>query len=257
MQSDMTVRKRVISGLAALALGIAAFSSSAAVAETRSYYGYATDLKTGEYRYTEVHKHQYEGDRWLSGSMKFYAPDGRFMGDKILDFSKDPYIPLVRFTLGGERYQDAITVINDQTITVETQRDGIVERERISRSKNLAADSGFNAFLVDNLSAFKAGKSVNLSLVVIGRRDDYRFKAIPKSQLDFGGEKAIRVRIEPDSLLRYLVDPIDVIYGLESKSLLRYEGISNVLDRNTGKPFNVRIDYRVKPVNAPMKLPSI
>lgn len=252
----MTVRNRVISGLATLALAVA-FNTSAAATQTRSYYGYATDLRTGEYLYTEVHKHQYAGDRWLSGTMKFYAPDGRFIGDKTLDFSKDAYIPLVRFTLGGGRYQDAITAINDKSITVENTRDNKVEVGRISRSKNLAADSGFNAFLVDNLSTLKVGKSVNLSLVVIGRRDDYRFKAVPKGQLDFNGEKAIRVRIEPDSLLRYVVDPIDVMYGLESKSLLRYEGISNILDRNTGKPFNVRIDYRIKPDNVPVKLPAL
>lgn len=253
----MTIRQRMIQVTAAAALAASAVFSAQAMAEAKTYYGYATDLKSGEYRYTEVHKHQFDGDRWLSGTMKFYAPDGRFMGDKTLDFSKDAYIPLVRFTLGGGRYQDAVTAIDAKAITVETKRDDEVKTARITRSKNLAADSGFNALLVDNLSAFKSGKSVNLSLVVIGRRDNYRFKAIPNGELDFGGEKAIRVRIEPDSLLRFVVDPLDVIYGLESKSLLRYEGISNILDRNTGKPFNVRIDYRVKPPKVPAKLPDL
>lgn len=253
----MSIRHQFIRVVAALALTATTFFSATVMAETKSYYGYATDLKTGEYRYTEVHNHQFDGDRWLSGTMKFYAPDGRFMGDKTLDFSQDAYIPLVRFTLGGGRYQDALTKIEAKTITVETKRDAEVKIERMSRSKNLAADSGFNALLVDNLGAFQAGKSVNLSLVVIGRRDSYRFKAIPKGQLDFGGEKAIRVRIEPDSLLRFVVDPLDVIYGLESKSLLRYEGVSNILDRKTGKPFTVRIDYRVKPDGVPAKLPSL
>ena len=254
----MTIRKRVISTVAFIVLAASAFLSAPALAvETKSYYGYATDLKTGEYRYTEVHNHQYDGDRWLSGTMKFYAPDGRFMGDKTLDFSKDAYIPLVTFTLGGGRYQDSITAISDKSITVKTKRDKDVEIEWIPRQKNLAADSGFNALLVDNLDKFKAGKSVDLSLIVIGRRDFYRFKAVPKGQLDFAGEKAIRISIQPDSLLRFVVDPLNVIYGLESKSLLRYEGISNILDRATGKPFNVRIDYRLKPDKAPAKLPAL
>ncbi len=251
----MPHRPLMIRALAVTGLLVATLFAPLTQAETRTYYGYATDLETGEYRYTEVHKHQFDGDRWLSGVMKFYAPDGRYMGDKTLDFSQDPYIPLVRFTLGGGRYQDAVTKIDAKAITVETKRDDDVKTERIARRKNLAADSGFNALLVDNLGNFKAGKRVDLSLVVIGRRDYYRFKAIPKGTLDFAGEKAIRVRIEPDSLLRFLVDPLDVIYGLDSKSLLRYEGISNILDRNTGKPFNVRIDYRIKPDGVPVKLP--
>ena len=254
----MTIRKQIISTVACIALATGAFvSTPASAVETKSYYGYATDLKTGEYRYTEVHNHQYDGDRWLSGTMRFYAPDGRFMGDKALDFSKDAYIPLVTFTLGGGRYQDSISAIDDKSVTVKTKRDKDIETESIARQKNLAADSGFNSLLIDNLSSFKAGKSVDLSLIVIGRRDFYRFKAVPKGQLDFAGEKAIRISIQPDSLLRFVVEPLNVIYGLESKSLLRYEGISNILDRNTGKPFNVRIDYRVKPTKSPAKLPDL
>lgn len=248
----------MINVVATLALAASAFlSAPASAVETKSYYGYATDLKTGEYRYTEVHNHQYDGDRWLSGMMKFYAPDGRFMGDKTLDFSKDAYIPLVTFTLGGGRYQDSITAISDKSVTVKTKRDKDIETEWIARQKNLAADSGFNALLIDNLDEFKTGKSVDLSLIVIGRRDFYRFKAVPKGHLDFAGEKAIRIGIQPDSLLRFVVDPLNVIYGLESKSLLRYEGISNILDRDTGKPFNVRIDYRIKPNKLPAKLPDL
>jgi hypothetical protein len=248
----------VINVVAMLVIAASALlSTPASAVETKSYYGYATDLKTGEYLYTEVHNHQYDGDRWLSGTMKFYAPDGRFMGDKALDFSKDAYIPLVTFTLGGGRYQDSITAISAKSVTVKTKRDKDIETKRVARQKNLAADSGFNALLVDNLDDFKAGKSVDLSLIVIGRRDLYRFKAVPKGQLNFAGETAIRISIQPDSLLRFVVDPLNVIYGLESKSLLRYEGISNILDRATGKPFNVRIDYRVKPDKAPAKLPGL
>lgn len=254
----MTIRNRITSTVAFIALAAGTFLSAPALAvETKSYYGYATDLKTGEYRYTEVHNHRYDGNNWLSGTMKFYAPDGRFMGDKTLDFSKDAYIPLVTFTLGGGRYQDSIAAISDKSVTVKTKRDKDIETELITRQKNLAADSGFNSLLVDNLDKFKAGKAVDLSLIVIGRRDFYRFKAVPKDQLDFAGEKAIRISIQPDSLLRFVVDPLNVIYGLESKSLLRYEGISNILDRDTGKPFNVRIDYRIKPTKLPAKLPDL
>src|SRR5689334_12345007 len=82
-----------------------------ALAEERTlrFYGYAYDLKSGKYLYTEVHEQHAEGDRWLGGTIVYLAPDGREMGRKTLSFSNDPYVPLYRLTLAARGYAEAIT----------------------------------------------------------------------------------------------------------------------------------------------------
>jgi len=227
----------------------------AAVREER-YLGYAVDQASGRYLYTEVHRHQYDNRRWLSGSIRYVAPDGQLLGEKQLDFKANPYVPQMRYQLKSPQYEELITRVDAKQFVMEKRKAGKTERSLQAVVSNQAADSGFNAFLVDHLDEFAAGKEVPLRFAVIGQLDQYRFRVKPVARLTLAGEPALRLRVEPDSLLRLLVDPIEVIYGLESRQLLNYRGVSNVLDPATAKAYVVEISYRDKPKSAPLKLPS-
>src|SRR3546814_12602633 len=82
--------------------------STGAAAETLKFYGYAYDLKTNRYLYTEVHHQNVDGVRWLGGTILYYAADGTLIGDKTLDFSADPYIPVYRFDMKTDGYHEEI-----------------------------------------------------------------------------------------------------------------------------------------------------
>ena len=233
--------------------------ASAVVANAASreerYLGYAVDKASGRYLYTEVHRHQYDDRRWLGGSIRYVAPDGQLLGEKQLDFSANPYVPVMRYQLKVPAYEELITRVDGKRLLMEQRKAGKVERTTLPVMANQAADSGFNAFLVDRLDDFAAGKEVPLRLAVVGQLDQYRFRVKSLAKLKFAGEQALRLRVEPDSLLRLLVDPIEVIYGLESRQLLNYRGVSNLLDPATAKAYVVEISYRDKPKSAPAKLP--
>lgn len=239
----------------AAVLAMTSTAVSAAPRETR-YLGYATEQGSGRYLYTEVHRHQYDGVQWRSGNIRYVAPDGRLLGEKSLDFSRDPYVPLMRYRLPGAGYEERITAVSVNGLQLEKVRNGQVERKTLPRLPDLAADSGFNALLVDKLATLEAGKPVSLRLAVVGQLDQYRFRILPQGRIRVGDEQALRLRIQPDSLLRLLVDPIDVVYGLTSRELLQYRGVSNVLNPATGKAYLVDIDYRRKPASAPGTLPA-
>lgn len=242
--------------LGATLLMMATATAGAAVRESR-YLGYATDLKSGRYLYTEVHRQQHDGERWLGGSIRYVAPDGSLLGEKTLDFRRDRYIPLMRYRLFKPAYEEAVTAITADTVSLVKVSDGKRRLAQLKRSADMAADSGFNAFVVEHLDQLAAGREVSLRFAVIGQLDQYRFRVSKTGELRREGEPAIRLAVRPDSLLRYLVPELTLVYGLQSRRLLEYVGVSNILDPATGKAYAVRIIYGEKPpAGAPAALPT-
>ena len=68
----------------------------------------------------------------------------------------------------------------------------------------------------------------------------------------------MELRVEPDSLLRLLVDPLRLSYDVGNHHLLEYVGVSNIHDPATGSAYNVRIIYPSQaPPDAPKTLPPL
>ncbi len=85
-----------------------------------------------------------------------------------------------------------------------------------------------------------------------GNLDEFDFRARKVGDATFEGRPAVHIRVEPDSLLRWLVDPLDLTYEPVERKLVEYRGLSNIHDEATGKPYNVRIIYpTVPPADAP------
>ena len=249
-------------GAALVLLTLAVFCRLAGAAEggdeTRRYYGYAYDLKTGRYLYTEVHEQVYRGGQWARGRIRFYAADGRAIGDKTLDFSAHPYVPVYRFEIPAEHYVEAITEVGKTVARLHKQADGKTASKIADVDDNTAGDSGFHSYLVAHFDELMRRDTLAFNFIVAGNLDRYRFRAKRIDDGQFQGQPSVRVRVEPDSLLRYLVSPLELAYEPVSKKLLEYRGISNVHDPATGKAYNARIVYPDQPpADAPKTLPPL
>jgi hypothetical protein len=124
-----------------------------AVAETtvNRFYGYAYDLNTDEYLYTEVHEQIIEDGRWVRGGIGYYRPDGSRIGYKPLDFSADPFVPVYRLELDASGYLEGITDNGDPIRLERRERSGArLETKSIRRDGLTCADSGFHNLLVAN-----------------------------------------------------------------------------------------------------------
>ncbi len=245
--------------LLALLLLALALPASAADEQVLRFYGYAYDLKSGKYLYTEVHEQHAQGDRWLGGTMTYFDPQGKKIGDKTLDFSKDNNIPLYHLTLSGSGYEEGIGAIGSDKVEMfkrhETGAD--IERSSVTRETAMAADSGFHAYITTHFSELMAGKTIAFKLVVPGNLDAFKFHIKRIEDTTFEGQAAIRLRVEPDSLLRFVVDPLELTYEPKAKKLLEYRGIANVHDAK-GKAYVARIAYYSKPpADAPKNLPPL
>jgi hypothetical protein len=229
-----------------------------AAGETLRFYGYAYDLKTGKYLYTEVHEQHTQDDQWLGGTMTYFDPEGKQIGRKTLDFSRDTHIPLYHLVLTPSGYEEGISAIGEQVEMFKRHAKGEKEEHvSIDRSKPMAADSGFHAYIREHFADLIAGRTVAFTLVVPGNLDSYKFRIKRVGDTQFEGQPAINLRVEPDSLLRFLVDPLELVYEPKQRKLLEYRGISNIHDAS-GKPYTARVDYYSKPpADAPRSLPPL
>lgn len=226
--------------------------------EIHRFYGYAFDQKSGRYLYTEVHRHVYEDDTWVGGTIRYFGADGQLLGEKTLDFTHDPYVPVFRLSLPGEGYAEGISAVATDSIEVDKQKDGRREHARIERVPSMVADSGFHSFVVQHLEELRQDKTVIMDFIAVGRLHDYRFRLQRVSESQVDGHTLLHIRAEPDSLLRYMVPPLLMEYDLQTHYLVEYRGLSNLHDPATGKALLVRLVYPSHPpTGAPANLPPL
>ncbi|MGH8482239.1 MAG: hypothetical protein ACRES8_07255 [Nevskiaceae bacterium] len=242
--------------LVASLLGMALCAGTAAAAEnTLTFRGYAYDLASGKFLYTEVHKQVIEQDRWLGGTIDYYGPDGARIGHKTLDFGQDPYVPVYRLDLStGGGYMEGITALGADRIDMQKKGYGSsqVRKASVPRRGTMVADSGFHSFLRDRFADLVAGKTVEFTFAVSGELDTFRFRARRIADREFEGKPAVQLKVDPSTLLRLLADPLYILYEPSQRRMLEYRGISNLHDPATRKAYKVRIVYpSVPPADAP------
>jgi hypothetical protein len=219
-------------------------------AEAARVTGLVRDATTQRLLYTELHDQTLAADGSVQTAQTTYLdPQGREIGRKALDFRIHRTVPRYRMDLPSQRYAEGITEVASEVALFKLDQ-GKEERKRLPLPKGrVAADSGFNQLLLDQMPAIKAGETVAFVLIVPGKADQYQFRARKRSGPAPAGEAPrLRVTVEPDSLLRWVVSPIELVYDMEGTRLLQYTGLSNVLDPSTGQVYpRVQIQYGYTP----------
>jgi hypothetical protein len=257
---DIVVKDPGMNRIALCAVSLlCAVSAARADAETRRFYGYAYDLATGKYLYTEVYREDLERGRWLGGHTSYYDAAGNRLGEKTLSFAADPYVPVYTLSLPGMGYSEGISKVSADGVEMfkETRENGR-QTGSVPKAEQMAADSGFHSYLYQHMPELVAGQTIKFRFAVAGQLDSYNFRARKIGDTRFEDKPAIQLKVEPDSLLRFVVAPLILTYDPRSRDLLEYRGISNVLNPATGKPYNIRIAYYSKPPDdAPKNLPPL
>lgn len=239
-----------------LAATLPSWPARAAEDTVRRFYGYAYDMDSGRYAYTEVHAQRIVDGRWRSGRIDYYAPDGRKLGDKRIEFGADPYVARYRMEMAGG-YGSAIAEDSGVIVASRTEN-GRTESGRIDKPATTCADAGFHVYLRDHFDALLGGQTLRFNLVAAARLQRYRFRASKVADTQFDGRPAVVIRFEPDSLLRLLAGPVEMVYEPRERELVEFRGPSNVVDPGTGKPYTVRVIYPARPpADAPAALPPL
>ncbi len=203
----------------------------------------AHDVQTGKVLFTEQYDVQVENNRWLSGTTRYVLPSGRQLAERRFDFSNDRYVPVLSLDESDPDYQEGIAHVDKEKIEAYQTRDGKRDTASIVRTKDLVADCGSQVYVADHLDDLQAGRTLHFTLVVPGRLDSYRLRASKTKDGEVEGHRAIRVRIELDSMLSLVLPPIELAIDPSTRRILEYTGITTIKDPATRKSYTARIVF--------------
>lgn len=220
--------------------------------------GEAFDLKTGQLLYREYYT---LNDESLPLRVEYRLPNGEALATKTLQFTKRDNLQSLALPdvqhhnlLNGRLIEVKANnpEANQNRVTVryrENLKDAI-ESASIPRQTQAVADAGFDEFVRLNWDRLAAGERLVMNFLMPSRLDfvslQLRHREIPSGTTDTKAGQTLWIQATPaNSLLRLFVDPIDLYYQRDSRRLIRYSGISNLMDPS-GSSMTVDIHYQYR-----------
>lgn len=207
-------------------------------------FGTATDLRTGEFRYFERHTIS-RGEDNLTKMIRadYLTKDEKIFASMISNFTEDSFLPEINFQ--DSRFSISETQVYDKKqkklVFSRTEKNRETQRKEIAVIENMVSGQGFNNFLVSNFD-FLVKKAIQFNFVVLSKMDFYRFEIVSGENAKTD-ERSFSLSAG-NFLFRMFLHPIEVTYDINSKRLLRYKGLSNILS-DSGKSQEVLIIYKV------------
>lgn len=195
-------------------------------AQALQVIGTATDLASGELRYTEHHRCDPSGQ---ACSVEYRDAGGQLFARKRIDYSDSRNAPRLVF-------QDLRL---GQTTRVGEQRDDA-----------LVVDAGFDNYVRQHWDDLAGGAVIRFPFLVAGREEPLQMRA-QRQQDEACPPQRLCLDVSLDNwLISMLADPIRLQYDLATRRLLQFSGLSNIRDSG-GDSLSVRIDYRYPPSQPP------
>jgi len=194
----------------------------------------------GELEYIEHHYLEYENGQISKSRTIYYDADNNKVGDLSSEYSQGPQFGSYDFRDFRAEYQDGARVTPE--LIQLFRKDGSeehIEETFLARDTDHIVGQGIHHFIANNLEAISRGDVIQVKMALPSRLDEYEFRIIKKDQ----ESDRLHVRLEIDNwLLRVFAPHIDCEYDMKTRRLLRYEGISNIIDAS-GKHDKVVITY--------------
>lgn len=194
--------------------------------------------------YQEQHWLRMDGTRPRERLVVYRCPDGTAFARKRIDYRASLVAPEFRLIDARSGYQEGLRRLADGAAALWV-RAGTTAEERSAAvdAANLVADAGFDAFIDRHWPALAAGQSVALAFALPSRLQSLDFRVARVGQTRLDGEPAWIFRLRLGGWLGWLAPHIDVVYGQQSRRLLRFEGLSNLRDDRGDAPLLARIDF--------------
>jgi hypothetical protein len=201
----------------------------------QSYEGIAYAPGGSRVLYRETH--------WVAGHrhlVLYRCPDGRAFARKRLDYAAHATAPDYEVLDARDGYRTGVQTTASGREAFLQERSGARMR-RASLPARTVVDAGFDGFIraAWNRLAGKAG--LDVPFLVPSRLQAMRFQLQPRPLRDAG----VRVfRLSLASWIGGVLPHIDVTYDAATRTLLRFQGMSDVRD---GRGRNLVVDIRFAP----------
>ncbi|QIB65393.1 hypothetical protein [Kineobactrum salinum] len=196
-------------------------------AESHELVGEAYDPQSDELLYREFYRF---GDNGWPSQVVYRLPDGTLITEKLLLQGNSPLIPsfVQRNHLTGRLIQvdvdvDKLTLLYRENETAES------EQTTLSLPARAVVDAGFDAFVQRHWQELLAGDELSMEFLATTRQ---RFVGLVMQRHECAASKANHVCLRigaANRLLRWLLDPIDLVYRRDNRKLQQFTGVSNLV----------------------------
>ena len=203
--------------------------------------GYAEDARSGELIYIEEHERLVDNGQTVTHTIRYRDPQGEIFAEKQLEFGDDYQRPF--FSMVDERrdYSEGLRD-TDAGLEVFSYRRGD-NRSAVLKQTDFVADAGFDRVVEKRWDELVNGKALKFDFLVPARSGTVKFRLKKTGMATYEGKPAVELTLAPaNALVRWLVDPIVVLYDAQDKALLKYRGISNLRGPNY-KNYDVVIHF--------------
>ena len=193
-----------------------------------------------QFLYTEKHSAVVDKDGFYKNLVTNYIDSSGQVFAKIQsNFDKNKVVPDYEFEDYRAKFKEKVTLeAATQKINIEFDKAGKVEKSSLEIKKNSVLSQGFHNFILSQFKNLMENK-LEVYFVVTNRNDQYKF-VVQNEKIEAG---KMFISIKPANFfLNAIVPTTNLVYEIESKRLLTFEGLTNIDDSN-GKTLTAKIDY--------------
>ena len=233
--------------LLALAAGLptspAQATSEVPAEQQAAIIGFAYDRSDGQLLYTENHRLRLRGDLITEHVTDYRDAQDKPIASKTMDYSQHAFAPDFELVDQRDGYLEGAKHEAGGYRLYSREKAGAALKETtVKVSAEFVCDSGFDLYVRARLGTLLSNGEQKFSMAVASEGRVFSFEAELVEKNRVFERPAIRIKIQPASLLRLVVAPIFLTYDAENIELLQYEGLSNIRGSD-GKRLDVRIDF--------------
>lgn len=205
-----------------------------------TYRGMATELATHQKLYSEEHYLRYQNGRIAERVVLYQCADGAPFARKRVQYV-DRFAPDFETIDAGSGMHEGLRSNSGQREVFYRENSGEKEtRKLLQPTAGLVADAGFDEFIRGNWDSLMSGQSRDLDFLVPSRLGVHGFQVKHVRAEAVDGVPAQLFRLRLSGILGLLLPGIEVYYSDAQRTLLRYDGLSNLQDAD-GKQHKVLI----------------
>jgi len=212
--------------------------------EVRYEQGKAWNSDRTKVLYSESHWTTSENNALKNRTVLYRCADGTAFARKEINYARSTLAPEFSFNDVRFNYQEGLRWQKDRP-ELWFVRNGQRQQKLLSNSDTLVADAGFDVFVKNQWSALSAARRQSLQFAVPSRLTSYAFNLQRINSLPFNKEPAQSFKLSIDGWLGFVAPNIEITYSRNSKRLLRFKGLSNILNNQGEKPVNAIIEFPV------------
>lgn len=230
-----------------------------------AYTGVATSRHSSDFLYGEHHVLLYRGGRLAERVVLYTCRDGSAFARKTVNYV-DPLAPdfFVEDVTDGMR--EGIRTVALESAQPQAHsglsagaatrtvffRPGARDAEKfgpLPSVPGLVADAGFDEFVQAHWDALRQGKPLEMRFLVPSRLDDYGFEVEHLRSDMVQGTPVEVFRLKLSGIWGWFLPGIDVSYSAADHVLVRYDGVSDLRDKD-GNNFKTTIEFAPQDRNA-------